>query len=53
MTTPWPGRAFTSAAEGYGRFRPGVPAEAVPLLADTVRDVDRSVLPARRPGGGA
>ena len=39
-----PGALFTSAAEDYDRFRPGIPAEAVSLLADAVRNLDRPVL---------
>jgi hypothetical protein len=30
---------FAAAATEYDRYRPGVPAEAAELLADTVRDL--------------
>ncbi|MFF3001103.1 hypothetical protein ACFVTC_42315 [Streptomyces sp. NPDC057950] len=30
---------FAAAAAGYDRYRPGVPAEAAELLADTLRDL--------------
>ncbi|WP_030230341.1 class I SAM-dependent methyltransferase [Streptomyces sp. NRRL S-350] len=43
MTTPAhnePKGLFTSTAADYARHRPGIPPEAVSLLADTMRDAD-------------
>lgn len=47
MTTPphnKPEGLFTSTAAHYARHRPGIPPEAVSLLADTMRDADRPAL---------
>ncbi|MFD8258649.1 class I SAM-dependent methyltransferase [Streptomyces griseoluteus] len=47
MTTPprnEPEGLFTSTAADYARHRPGIPPEAVSLLADTMRDADRPAL---------
>ncbi|MGW8989080.1 class I SAM-dependent methyltransferase [Streptomyces zhihengii] len=47
MTTPpqnEPKGLFTSTAAAYARHRPGIPPEAVSLLADTIRDADRPAL---------
>ncbi|MYT25564.1 methyltransferase domain-containing protein [Streptomyces sp. SID7760] len=47
MTTPphtEPEGLFTSTAAAYARHRPGIPPEAVSLLADAMRDADRPAL---------
>ncbi|MFB8310169.1 class I SAM-dependent methyltransferase [Streptomyces sp. NPDC055961] len=47
MTTPphnEPKELFTSTAADYARHRPGIPPEAVALLADTMRRADRPAL---------
>ncbi|WP_406499862.1 class I SAM-dependent methyltransferase [Streptomyces sp. NBC_00846] len=42
--TPEQEALFAAGAVRYGHFRPGLPAEAAQLLADTVRDLSRPTL---------